>query len=617
MATASEKQAGSPDRPRHSRIALFCVLCIAIGCTAVACGLLLHAALLLHRGAPAGYAPSPDSLGKPLDAAHRLHRHLVSIAIGIVFHLLLGAFAFVRLRSWTAWLDSALADIPGEIGRWRSGAADWWRTESRFRLACLAAIVIVGAGLRVYYLSEPPRSDESLTYLDFANRSLYSVFTDYGAPNNHVFHSFLAWISLRVFGRSLLALRIPVLVAGIWIIPAAYFVGRRLFGPRAGILGSALCAVSPGLLLYSNEARGYGILTLLFLLSALAGQEAVARQSRAAWLAFCTLSVLGFWVAPFAVYPYFALFGWLFLVGRANGSPGATKSLAQAAAAVGIATAAAYMPIVVVSGPTALLMNRYVKPAGLAHFLPLYAKMPGAIANFIDWGLPAWLIAAIAVGFVASILLDRKSARSSASLAAAIALTFVVLPVAQRVVPFSRISVFVIPIYCTMAGAGWTALAMRLARQHEARVAPAMDAAAIAVLTATAFLLVRSNTMAARRYFPEARVVAEYLSHQLRPGDRLVVGPSAGASLNFELQMLGFDWRAYVASENPRNLDSPRILTVLSRVPQLRQPGDGMPDLYAPTFAGAWQEEGVPIGRYGAPRRIFEYGDAEVFESRR
>jgi hypothetical protein len=64
----------------------------------------------------------------------------------------------------------------------------------------LIAIVVIGALLRGYYLTQPMRYDESVTYLYFASQSWTTVVSSYTYPNNHVFHSLLVKAFATILG---------------------------------------------------------------------------------------------------------------------------------------------------------------------------------------------------------------------------------------------------------------------------------------------------------------------------------------------------------------------------------------------------------------------------------
>ena len=64
----------------------------------------------------------------------------------------------------------------------------------------LIVLVAIGALLRLYYLRQPMRYDESVTYLYFASQSWTTVVSSYTYPNNHVFHSLLVKAFATVLG---------------------------------------------------------------------------------------------------------------------------------------------------------------------------------------------------------------------------------------------------------------------------------------------------------------------------------------------------------------------------------------------------------------------------------
>ena len=70
-------------------------------------------------------------------------------------------------------------------------------------------------------------------------RSLFAAATDYHLPNNHVFHSILVYFSTRIFGIQPWAVRLPAFTAGVLLVPAAYWLAKRLYD-RWTALGAAL-----------------------------------------------------------------------------------------------------------------------------------------------------------------------------------------------------------------------------------------------------------------------------------------------------------------------------------------------------------------------------------------
>src|SRR4051812_31711660 len=94
-----------------------------------------------------------------------------------------------------------------------AGGAPGRRPESDLKV--MAALVVIGVLLRLPYLDVLMRYDESYTYNEYATRSLYDAVSLYTFPNNHLFHTLLVHIAVRLFGDSPPVVRLPALLAGL------------------------------------------------------------------------------------------------------------------------------------------------------------------------------------------------------------------------------------------------------------------------------------------------------------------------------------------------------------------------------------------------------------------
>ncbi len=95
-------------------------------------------------------------------------------------------------------------------------------------------------------------------------------------------HGFLAWISIRLFGDSELAVRSLALVSGLMTIGLMPLLGARYASARAGWFAAWLMALSPVHIWYSQEARGYALLMLLAVLFAVTWRQ-LDRDSPSRW----------------------------------------------------------------------------------------------------------------------------------------------------------------------------------------------------------------------------------------------------------------------------------------------------------------------------------------------
>ena len=117
----------------------------------------------------------------------------------------------------------------------------------------------------------------------------------------------VAWVWSRVFGDTEAGLRSLSAVAGVLVVPVAYFTAERLLrSRRAALITAALTACNPLLIWYSQEARAYALLVLLCALATLA--FAYARSSRdprllGAWALASVLALLTHYYAVVAIAP--------------------------------------------------------------------------------------------------------------------------------------------------------------------------------------------------------------------------------------------------------------------------------------------------------------------------
>jgi mannosyltransferase len=114
----------------------------------------------------------------------------------------------------------------------------------------------------------------------------------------------LAWFWTQLTGTGEFGLRSLSAVAGVATVPAAYLVGQELRGRRAGLTASALVAVNPMLLWYSQEARAYALLVLLCTISLLycvRAQRSGRRRDFTLWGLASGLALATHYFAFFAI----------------------------------------------------------------------------------------------------------------------------------------------------------------------------------------------------------------------------------------------------------------------------------------------------------------------------
>jgi len=114
-------------------------------------------------------------------------------------------------------------------------------------------------------LDRTMQCDEANTLYKYASNPLSALF-GYTTPNNHLFHSFLVWITTSLMGFSHIAVRYTAFMASVLTFAMAYRVGRKTLNHYSGIATMGLLGISLGVAGFSLDARGYTLSALLTLI---------------------------------------------------------------------------------------------------------------------------------------------------------------------------------------------------------------------------------------------------------------------------------------------------------------------------------------------------------------
>jgi hypothetical protein len=215
------------------------------------------------------------------------------------------------------WLVACILSVPIQwvflalVGRWwhhqgalpsktgaRSAAAAWVTG------ALLAAIFGGGFWLRARdVMAEPLHSDESLHYRvsqGLLERGFPNFHAHEDLPVQYINTAEVVWygtaLSSLVWGDERHAVRMPALLWGSLTTILIFFVGRSLFGKPAGLIASALYALSPVCIQTAEFGRYYSqlqffvLLTVYLFWSTLRGAGPIDR--RALWLTALSFVVM-------------------------------------------------------------------------------------------------------------------------------------------------------------------------------------------------------------------------------------------------------------------------------------------------------------------------------------
>lgn len=186
-----------------------------------------------------------------------------------------------------------------------------WLTP-RVATLILGGLILVGLALRLAKLADGVYADELSTLYIVRGRSLGEAL-DIVSSDAEVSPplSFIASWAFAKLGSAPELIRLPSLIAGMLSIPLTYLVGARAVGRTAGIAAAAIVALSPFMVYFATEARGYALAIALLLASTLALLQAIRSPARGWWVAYAVFSALAMYSHYTAAFPLLAQLLWV------------------------------------------------------------------------------------------------------------------------------------------------------------------------------------------------------------------------------------------------------------------------------------------------------------------
>ncbi len=165
----------------------------------------------------------------------------------------------------------------------------------------LIAVVLLGAGLRVYDLGSESYWGDEIIMLDVAGSDVQRMCDDFvkGRPPVYVL---LAHLWIKLFGTAEDATRSLSVVIGVAAIIACYHVGCVLFGVRVGLLSAFLLSISEFQIYYAQEFRYYALFVLLTLYAFLFFIMSLRDQRRRFCCAYVITTALLFYTHTYGVF---------------------------------------------------------------------------------------------------------------------------------------------------------------------------------------------------------------------------------------------------------------------------------------------------------------------------
>lgn len=179
-------------------------------------------------------------------------------------------------------------------------------------LALVVALTGLGMALRVAVAGQSLFADELSTYTIISTNDLWGVLSSVHGDTEITppLYFVATWLTTRI-DLSPELLRAPSLLAGGAAIPLTYLLGLRTVGRTAALVAATLTALSPFMIFYSAEARGYQLTIVLVLLSTLALLAGTESGRTRWWLAYAACSCAAVYTHYTTVFPLSAQLLWL------------------------------------------------------------------------------------------------------------------------------------------------------------------------------------------------------------------------------------------------------------------------------------------------------------------
>jgi hypothetical protein len=499
--------------------------------------------------------------------ANITHADFERLVLALRALAVLVAVAAVAVIAFRRRLDRGLGNLTTSVGAEVSDvcriALAGVRAERRSHLLAVGAAIGAGIALRLQALDIPMRYDEATTFNNYASRPLYIGLSDYRTPNNHLFHTLLVHLSTTMFGTAPWAIRLPALVAGIFVLPAAYLVARELWGHSAALGSTVLCATSSTLIEYSANARGYTLIALFFLLMILVGVRLLDDGAPIGFAALAVLATLCIYTTPPGLLAAGGVGLWLLVCATRLQQVDRRPFIMRLAATSGLAamlTGLLYAPVIAASGLHAVTSNEFVASKPFAQFLSSAPHGLHLIWSAWNRDLPQPLAWFLGAACVAGLLRRTRAPHRLDPLPVAVVWSIVIIT-AQRAFPYARVWLFLLPLYLGTASGLLISLVPEL-RTRGLRLAGCALGALIAIA-----LVTNSATSGSIRASRETGAlldgprVATFLATFLRPTDT-VVATGSDSILEYYLGQHGVDARSALYATIPGK----RVVAVVNRL---------------------------------------------------
>ncbi len=528
--------------------------------------------------------------------------------IAIVMFLASGLLYLSRrqLQQYTSNMLTSLSSFIRELSQHFNEAV---KKEDKIHLFSLFIILLVAISIRLFFLFQPISNDEAVTFFGYAVMPLYIGLSNYSAPNNHLFHTFLVHMAYLLLGNQPWVIRLPALLAGILLVPASYIVIRIFYNKYAALLTAGIIASSTVLVAYSTYARGYTMVCLIFLLILALSTYLKQSTNSAAWLLFAILSALGFYTIPIMLFPFGIVVIWLFLsiVFQNTGLSRIhlLKNMFIFLIISALLTFMLYAPVFAISGLKSVIANPYVASKSWSYLIAEFPPSLSLVWKYWNEGIPSVLSFFLVIGFFISLVFHKRLSIHRVPVILAVAIGCILILIVQRVVPSPRVWLFLLPLYIGLAcsGVSYFLRPVELKTSHYKSGIFAIVAIILSFWLSLNVVQLKAVYYASdphcSKELRDNEQIAVFLKDYLKPGDRVLDASFPDPPLIYYFKLYDIPVK-YLASD----LDSSnRILIIVNEQIQ--------------TLEGFLDKKGLFLTSFSVPKLIKQYKLASLYEINR
>jgi hypothetical protein len=221
------------------------------------------------------------------------------------------------------------------------------------------------AAYRIYFfISYPPLTDETFSYLYFAKQGVLLTAISYPFPNNHVLYNLACSVLTHVpFLTPMMVMRLPNMIGDLLLFWAVFCLFKYFGSFQRSVVivsGTAFCYI---ISFYATQGRGYQwqeICTTLSLLGCWAWFFSPAWSHRFGYSLFLFSSMVGFYINPAFIYQFLALILMVLMILLRRKDYAQIGILLRSAFIIFLFTTILYLPLIIGSSLHTLTNNQSV-----------------------------------------------------------------------------------------------------------------------------------------------------------------------------------------------------------------------------------------------------------------